>query len=541
LFICLFVCAGCRGQTDADLVLVHGRLFATTPGAHAVAIRRDRIVAIGTDESVLKLAGSVTVVYDLAGHTVFPGFNDAHTHWEPRPIGIDLKLSGMDPSWSEVLSAIKATAEKSPKGVWIYATTGAKVATNPTASRRNLDHVAPDNPVWVGCWSGHGLVVNTAALQKLGLSEEEPDTDELHYERFPGTKQLSGRFTEYEQWVQNRRLASLATKKEKMKSLHDMGNEAVRFGVTSMQIMPTTTIDEFQAELREASLQIRVRAIDFTLPGTSSWTADPVRNGAKDFSSNVRVSGLKWILDGTPVERGAALRTSYADKPDWNGKLDLRPDKLKSVVQRAWSSGDQTLFHVVSDRATAELFKAMEDTGPDNAWRAKRMRIEHGEGIVADLLPRAVKLGVVVVQNPSHFNIRDVTVARYGATAKVQPLRSLMVAGVPIAIGSDGPSNPYLNITFATVHPDNPDEAITRVQAIEAYTRGAAFAEFAERQKGSLVEGQLADVVVPSDDILVIPNDALPGVHSVLTLVGGRVVSDDGTLEHAGSEAFRRP
>lgn len=80
-------------------------------------------------------------------------------------------------------------------------------------------------------------------------------------------------------------------------------------------------------------------------------------------------------------------------------------------MRRAWSSGDQTLFHAVGDRATAELFKAMEDTGPANGWKPKRIRIEHGEGITTDLLPQAVKLGVVVVQNPTHFSIRDVTVA----------------------------------------------------------------------------------------------------------------------------------
>jgi predicted amidohydrolase YtcJ len=95
----------------------------------------------------------------------------------------------------------------------------------------------------------------------------------------------------------------------------------------------------------------------------------------------VRVSGLKWFLDGTPVERGAALRTGYADKPGWEGQLDLSSSKLESVVRRAWSSNDQTLFHVVGDRATAELFKAMEKTGPEDGWKPKRVRVEHGEGM----------------------------------------------------------------------------------------------------------------------------------------------------------------
>jgi len=280
--------------------------------------------------------------------------------------------------------------------------------------------------------------------------------------------------------------------------------------------------------------------MDFTLPGTPSWTAHSDRRGAGNISSMVRISGLKWILDGTPLERGAALRTAYADKPGWKGQLDLSSSKLDSVLQRAWSSNDQTLFHVVGDRATAELFRAMERTGPDEGWRSKRIRVEHGEGIMPDLLPLAVKRGIVVVQNPTHFSLHDVMVARYGASAKVQPFRSLALAGIPIAIGSDGPMNPYLNIMFACMHPDNPDEAITRAQAIEAYTSGSAYAEFAEKEKGTIAAGKLADITVPSNDILTISTDALPGAHSVLTIVGGRVVLDDGTLKLAYRKSLHK-
>ena len=541
LLVCVILCARCYGQAVPDLVLVHGQLFDADANAHAVAIRGHRIIGVGTDDSILNMAGPTTIVYDLAGRTVLPGFNDAHFHWMPAPRGVEVRLSGMDPKWDEVLSAVKGAAANSPKGIWIYATVGGSVVTDPTPSRKSLDQVAPVNPVWVECWSGHGLIVNTAALHRLGLSEEEADTHELHYERFSGTAQLSGRFTEYAQWVQKRRLASLATKEEKLKSLRAMSGEAINFGVTSMQVMPTTSVEEFALLSTEAKLPVRIRAMDFTLPGTPSWTANSHPRGAGNISPMVRISGLKWILDGTPLERGAALRTAYADKPGWKGQLDLGSSKLDSAVQRAWSSNDQTLFHVVGDRATAELFRAMERTGPDEGWRSKRIRVEHGEGIMPDLLPLAVKLGIVVVQNPTHFSLPDVMVARYGASAKVQPFRSLALAGIPIAIGSDGPMNPYLNIMFASTHPDNPDEAFTRAQATEAYTRGSAYAEFAEKEKGSLAIGQLADIEVPSDDILTISAARLPGVHSVLTIVGGRVVLDDSTLKHASSNALHQP
>jgi predicted amidohydrolase YtcJ len=447
----------------------------------------------------------------------------------------------MDPQWSEVLSAVKSAAANSLKGGWLYVTVGVSVVIDPTLNRKSLDQVAPENPVWVQCWSGHGLIVNTEALHRLGLSEEETDTDELHYERFPGTNRLSGRFTEYAQWVQLRRLASLATKDEKLKSLRAMSDAAIHFGVTSMQVMSTTSVDEFASLLNEAQLAVRIRAMDFTLPGTPSWTANSDQKRSDNISSMVRISGLKWILDGTPLERGAALRTAYADKPGWRGQLDLSSAKLDSVVKRAWRSNDQTLFHVAGDRASAELFSSMERAGPDEGWRSKRVRVEHGDGIMPDLVPLAVKLGIVVVQNPTHFSFPELMVARYGAGAKVSPFRSLALAGIPIALGSDGPMNPYLNIMFASIHPANPAEAFTRAQAIAAYTYGSAYAEFAETEKGTLTVGQLADVSVPSNDIITTAANALPAVHSVLTIVGGVVILDDGTLEHAGSKTLHKP
>ena len=157
-------------------------------------------------------------------------------------------------------------------------------------------------------------------------------------------------------------------------------------------------------------------------------------------------------------------------------------------------------------------------------WKSKRLRIEHGEGVVNDLIPRARTLGVIVVQNPSHFAFVEVFAQRW--RSPMGPLRSLLEAGVPLALGSDGPMNPFLNIMFATTVPSNPAEAITRDQAVRAYTAGSAFAEFAETQKGSITEGKLADVVVLSQDVFAVPVPELPKTQSVLTIVGGNVVYD---------------
>ena len=195
------------------------------------------------------------------------------------------------------------------------------------------------------------------------------------------------------------------------------------------------------------------------------------------------------------------------------------------MVQETLRWQDQLLVHCSGDKPVEVLFDAMEAiAGVD--WAKKRVRIEHGDGVVGDLVPRARRLGAVVVQNPTHFALTDLIAQRFGQDTPFFPLRSLLEAGVPVAFGSDGPMNPYLNIMFAATHPVHPAEAITREQAVEAYTRGSAFAEFEEEDKGTIAPGKLADMAVLSQDIFTVPVDALLATESILTLVGGEIVYD---------------
>jgi len=136
------------------------------------------------------------------------------------------------------------------------------------------------------------------------------------------------------------------------------------------------------------------------------------------------------------------------------------------------------------------------------------------------------------VQNPTHFTFPEIFLARYGKerVAWIQPMKSLLDAGIPVAIGSDGPMNPFLNIMAAATHPTNPGEALTREQAVSAYTTGAAFAEFKEKEKGRLVVGMLADLAVLSADVFTVPVEQIEGIRSVMTMFGGRIVHETGAI-----------
>jgi hypothetical protein len=182
------------------------------------------------------------------------------------------------------------------------------------------------------------------------------------------------------------------------------------------------------------------------------------------------------------------------------------------------------MVHVSGYPAAATMLAAMQATGGKAVWVDKRVRFEHGDGLFQDIVPQAKELGVVVVQNPSHFMAGFVA-------EKAFPLKSLLAAGIPVALGSDGPLNPYLNIMLAVQHPAHPSEAITREQAVIAYTRASAYAEFAEQDKGTLEAGKLADLAVLSQDIFAVPPTDLPKTESILTLVGGKAIYDAGQLK----------
>jgi len=158
-----------------------------------------------------------------------------------------------------------------------------------------------------------------------------------------------------------------------------------------------------------------------------------------------------------------------------------------------------------------------------------RVRFEHGDFVSGDLLRTARALGVVIVQNPSHSALDEAMVRqRFGRLPDdFQTGRLTLDAGVPVAFGSDGsPRSPFVQLMFALTNPLHPADAFNMEQAVTAYTRGSAYAEFAERDKGTLAPGMLADLAVLSQDIFSVPPERLPATASVLTMVGGVVALD---------------
>jgi predicted amidohydrolase YtcJ len=539
-FLAVSLTAAKCQQTAPDMVLLNGKIFtsdAAHPYVQALAIRGERITATGDSAKISALIGANTRKIDLGGRTVIPGINDAHNHLGIAPPNqINLELASPDPTWAEMKPAIAAAAPKAPKGAFINGTIGWNIFRDLTVDRSALDQVAPNNPVILQTFTNHAWIMNSAALARAGIREDQPDPLGGRFERSPDGK-LTGVIREYAVFDVERTFANQTSEADAVSELRETLSAASKWGITTIQDMSNDMPPErCVALLEKMPTPIRVRVM--RMPGTTPAGRDVTEGRPAPHSSNplITVSGTKWMLDGTPVEGTFAPRDSHATVGHFvlHEQLTFPKDQLSSMLQETLQDHDQLMVHVSSYPPAAAMVDAMKTAGGKQAWADKRLRFEHGDGLTPDLIPQVKELGIVVVQNPSHLTVENLNpdLRNLFEHLKVQPLRSLLAAGIPVALGSDGPTNPYLNIMFATLDPNRPSEAMTREQAVIAYTLTSAYAEFAEKDKGTLEPGKLADLAVLSQDIFTVDASDLPKTESFLTMVGGKIVYDGKVIAH---------
>jgi predicted amidohydrolase YtcJ len=528
----LFQSAAESQQAPPDSVLLYGKIFtsdAAHPYVQALAIRGERITATGDSAKIRALSGPHTKQIDLGGRTVIPGINDAHVHISVSPPNrMDLELKSPDPDWPEMKAAIVSAVPKVPEGTLIQGEIAGKIFRDLSVNRDTLDQVAPNNPVILE--SLHAWIVNSAALAQFGIREDQPDPVGGRYERSPDGR-LTGVIREYALEQVWRKQSNQTSDSDALRELRETFSAAAKWGITTIQDMENDMPpDRCIALLEKIPVPIRVRVI--RMPGTTPAGRDIQEGWPAPRSSNplITVSGTKWLLDGTPLEGTFAPRDYQAtmEYKILHEQMTFPPAELAAMLRETLHDHDQLMLHVSAYPPAAAMLSAMQAEGGAQVWAKQRVRFEHGDSLTPDLIPRVKEMGIVVVQNPIHLAGGD-AIPNLGSVLeklKAQPLRSLLAAGIPVAFGSDGPPNPYLNIMFASLDPDRPSEAITREQAVIAYTLTSAYAEFAEKDKGTLQAGKLADLAVLSQDIFTVDASDLPKTESVLTMVGGKIVYD---------------
>ena len=528
LAVALVACASQPAAPPEPItVFTNAKIFTSDRAnlwAEAIAVQGDRIVAVGASSDVLAAAqqrSTVIDVHNLEGRVVVPGFNDAHFHSGTYPKRVSIEVSGMDPGVDEVLAKLRDAVNANPAGTWLTAEVGGHVLNEAAVTRSALDAISTAHPILLASWAGHGYVANSPALEALGYGDATRDPMGGALGR-TADGLLNGQLDEYAGYAAARNFGALTPLEERVEGYARTAAMFTSLGITSVQdfatMHPPTQKTRY---LEQAGVPLRWRVIRFPLTTPTSFGAGDDRGPVPEGSR----AGAKWIIDGTPVERGAAMTSPYRDDPTTRGTLNFSRETIAEMLEAADGRGEQPMFHTVGDEAIDAVLDAMDATGGAARWNGKRVRLEHGDMITAAQLGRARDSGIVYVQNPSHLSLVEMMRTRYAPRADiVQPLKSVLGAGVPLAIGSDGPPNPFLNIMFATTHPTTPSEALTREEAVIAYTYGSAYAEFAEEEKGTLTVGKLADLAVLDADIFTIPPDQLPRVKSTLTMIGGKVV-----------------
>lgn len=539
---------------SADLVITNARIVTVEDGmpeAQAIAVRGDRIQALGTSDDIKRYIGSSTQVIDARGQLVIPGLIESHGHF--TGVGdaqLNLQLMKTT-SWDEIVAMVAEAVKKAKPGQWIIGRGWhqEKWTRRPVPNvegfptRASLDAVSPDNPVFLTHASGHASFVNSKALQLSGVTRntENPAGGDilkdatgsptgLMRERASGLiKVHAGEppLTPEERAERARRVLDLASR------------EVLSKGITSFQDAGASfaTIDLMKKMVDEGNLGVRLWVM--VREGNRAEAPKLKQYWMIDYGKgHLTVRAIKRAIDGALGSRGAWFLDAYADKPGWVGTETTSVKEIEESATLAMANGYQLCVHAIGDRGNRETLDIYERAFRANPGKKDlRWRVEHAQHLSAADISRFGKLGVIPVMQGIHCTSdAPYVLERLGAKRAEEGAyvwQKLMKTGAVIANGTDAPVEDVDPIAsyYASVSRKlkdgsvfYPDQRMSRMEALKSYTINGAYAAFEENSKGSLKVGKYADMVILSKDILTVPEDEIPTARVVSTIVGGKVV-----------------
>ena len=521
------------GQAD---ILVTGKILTMDsylPVVQAMAIKDDRILAIGDLEEVLPFAGASTERIDARGHVVTPGFIDAHSHplFAEEAIGINVNLPTID----EVKKALAWKASQTPPGHWVRGVMydDTKFSDERPLNLNDIDQVVKDHPVYVAHRGGHTGVVNSKALEIASITMETPDPIGGKFYRENG--EFTGKVAEHAVDV----FFKVGTWPIMDRSVRQ---EAARISSQNMAAAGLTSTTDasgnrndllaYQDARRNDELYFRVAF----MPSGGSQVYRGLKEagiGSGYGDDMIRIGAVKFSADGSASERTMSMSTSYQGKPDDFGILTMTQDEIYSAVDDAVAHDFRVGIHANGDVAINMVLNAYEKVLKDYKGINPRHRIEHCSLVNEELLGRIKAAGVIPTPFYTYAYYHGNKWVDYGYE-KMQSMfahRSFLDAGIPVAPASDftpGPFEPMMAIQSMVTRKDvrgrvwGPDQRISVSEAMRICTMHGAYASFEENSKGSLVAGKLADFVILEKDPHEVNPDEIIDINILRTVLGGR-------------------
>jgi len=544
--------SGCAKMEAVDLVILNGTIYTLdekAPVVEAVAITSGKIAFAGSRSLAGKMTGKQTRVLDLQGRTMTPGFIESHGHiLSLGRAKMNLDLSGVN-NYDELIACVAEAVSKSQPGEWIRGRGWhqSKWVPQPSYMVRGfqtheaLSRISPDNPVFLTHASGHAGFANACAMNIAGItrSSRVSGDGEIIKDK-KGTP--TGVFNENAMELITRHIPESSPESDQ-KSLTLAIDECLQNGITAFGDAGANQQDItlFKQFLNDGKLKVRLSVMidgqDTTLL-RHYYTSGPELGLGNGF---LTIRTVKLLADGALGSRGAWLLEPYSDRADHYGHETVPMDYLYTTAQNCLKHGFQLCVHAIGDRANREVLDQYEKAINENPEPAKnhRFRIEHAQHISAQDIPRFAKLGVIASMQGIHMSSdRPWAIDRLGIDRIVEGAyvwQKLLQSGAIIINGTDVPVEPinpiacfYASVTRRTLKGEppqgyEPDQKMTRLQALRSYTLDAAYGEFQENIKGSIEPGKLADFTVFSQDIMKVPDDDLLKTKVDYTIIDGKI------------------
>jgi len=536
--------ANAQSKPSATLIVTNAAVYTVDkqhPKAEAVAVIGERIVAVGSHADVDLWRGPKTKVIDAGGKLLLPGFNDAHVHFIQGGAQLEQVQLTDAATPEEFAKRIAAQVKKTSKNEWILGGRWdeTKWPKQELPTKALVDPVTGDTPIFVERYDGHEALANSAAMKLAGIDARTQEVPGGVIMR-DANGNPTGIFKDAAMPLIFKAIPQM-TNEQRLRAARDAMKHAASVGVTSVQHMNPEFADvAAYSELAEkGELTTRI----YAAPMETEWR-DQAKVGIRRAwgSSYLRLGAVKGYADGSLGSRTAYMFEPFTDDPGNRGLLSDEmhpPSAMRDRLMQADAAGLQLRVHAIGDRAISMMLDIFADIEKEHGYHDQRFAIEHAQHMAEKDFERFAKLHVIASMQPYHA-IDDGRWAEgrlgHERTRYSYAWRSFLDHGVALAFGTDWPVAPldpmlgvYAAVTRATLDGKNPggwfpEEKITLPEAIEAYTTGAAFAEFQESEKGSITPGKLADMVILSDNIFDLKPEAIRNAKVKTTIVGGKVV-----------------